>query len=51
MRAKTSKSDGKENMMAEGNTRKRGRKAINVFVSKGEFFKSAGVNASAHVNP
>ena len=49
--AKRSNSDGKENIMAEGNTRKRGRKAINIFISKGEFFKSAGVNGSAHVNP
>ena len=51
--AKRSNSDGKENTMAEGNTRKRGRKAIklNVFISKGEFFKSERVNASARVNP
>ena len=44
--AKRSNSDGKENMRAKVNTRKRGR-----FISKGEFFKYAGVNASAHVNP
>ena len=40
--ARRSNSDGKENMMAEGNTRKRGRKTINVFISMGEFLKSVG---------
>ena len=29
-------------MMAEGNTTKRGRKAISIFISKGECFKSTG---------
>ena len=51
LRTRCDKGDRKENMMAEGNTRKRGRKAINVFISKGEFCQSAGVNASAHVHP
>ena len=48
---KRSNWDGKENMMAEGNTKKRGQKAIDIFISRGEFFNSAGVNASVHVNP
>ena len=32
--------DGKQCMMAEGNSSKRGRKAINVFISEREFFLS-----------
>ena len=46
-----SNSRRKRKYEAEGNTRKCGRKAINVFISKREFFKSARVNASAQVNP
>ena len=43
--------DGKKKYDGRGNTRKCGRKAVNVFISKREFFKSARVNASTHVQP
>ena len=48
---KRSNSGGKESMMAEGNTRKRGRKPYKYFSQRENFEKSAWVNASAHVNP